>query len=91
MNVEDSQASLKSSKTDNAVARQVAYTIPPGLASYLLEEPNTLREDQASFEWPQWPGEFEQEMDGKISRGVWKRRDRAKGKMVLETRLVLKY
>lgn len=88
--VEVCQASLESHKTDNAIVQQAASTIPPGLAGYLPEGPATLRAAQSSPEWPKSQGSVEDEMDGQISRGVWKTVDRTKTKTVLDTGLFLK-
>ena len=85
-----SEMCIRDRKMDDAIARQTASTVPLGLASYLPEKPNTLREAQASPEWPQWQGVLKREMDGQISRGVWEMAERPKGKTVLGTRTVFK-
>ena len=85
-----SQISLESLKADHAIALQAASTMPTGLASYLPDEPTTLHEAKVPPEWPQSRGALRREMDGQITRGVWKVVDRLKGKLVLGTKTVVK-
>ena len=54
---------------DDAIAQQLALTVLPRIERFLPDEPSTLREAQASHEWPQWEGTFKREMDGQIARG----------------------
>ena len=44
---------LVEEKTNDLIALQAASTLPPGIADLLPEEPSTIREAQASLEWPQ--------------------------------------
>ena len=53
-------------------------------------EPATMREAQASPEWPYWKNVIKREMDGQTARGAWQAIDRPKGKIVLDTRTVFK-
>ena len=61
-----------------------------GSATQLDPEPTTMREAQASSEWPQWKRAFAREMDGQTARGVWQVVERPKGKTVLGTKVVFK-
>lgn len=49
VNVKVGQASLESRKTDDTVAQQAPFTIPPGLAMDLPEKPTTLYEARATL------------------------------------------
>ena len=88
--VKRSQISLESRRADHAIALQAASTMPTGLASYIMDELTTLHEAKVSPEWPQRRGALKREMDGQITRGVWKVVDRPKGKNLLGTKSVFK-
>lgn len=85
----EGEALLESRKIVEASARQVICTTPPGLASYLPKETNTMREVQVSPEWPHSQGALKLEMDGQISRGFWETVERPMGRSVLSTRVVI--
>ena len=55
--------------------------------NYLPPEPTTLREAQASPEWPNWQRAWKIEMDGQLARQVWGVVPRPKGKTVLGTQI----
>ena len=81
---------MESRKVDDGIARRVSSAVPPGPSSHLLGEPKSLREAQASPEWPQWQGALKREIDGQISGGISETVERPKGKTVLGTRIVFK-
>ena len=44
------QPSIESRRVDDAIAQQLALTVPPGVGRFLPDEPRPLREAQASHE-----------------------------------------
>ena len=58
--------------------------------NHLPPEPTTLREAQASAEWPKWQRARKSEMDEQLARQVWKVVPRPKGKTVLGTKAIFK-
>ena len=58
--------------------------------NHLPPEPTTLREAQASSEWPNWQCARRSEMDGQLACQVWKVVPRTKGKTVLGTKTIFK-
>ena len=56
----------------------------------LPPEPKTLREAQASPEWPNWQRVRKSKMDGQLARQVWGVIPRPKGKTVLGTKTIFK-
>ena len=77
-------------KTNHLLAVQTASTLPSDIASFLPEEPSTIREAQESPESPHWKGALEREMNGQINNGVWVQMERPKGKTVLGTKAFFK-
>ena len=58
--------------------------------NHLPTEPTTLREAQASPDWPNWQRARKSEMDGQLARQVWEVVPRPKGKTVLGTKTIFK-
>ena len=58
--------------------------------NHLPPEPTTLREAQASPDWPNWQRAWKSEMDGQLARQVWEVVPRPKGKTVLGTKTIFK-
>ena len=56
----------------------------------LQPESTTLREEQASPEWPKWQRAHRGEMDGQLACQVWEVVPRPKGKTVLGTKTIFK-
>ena len=58
--------------------------------NHLPPEPTSIREAQASSEWPNWQRARKSEMDGQLARQVWEVVLRSKGKTVLGTKSTFK-
>ena len=58
--------------------------------NHLPPEPTTLRETQASPEWPNWQRARKSEMDGQLARQVWEVVPRPKAKTELGTKTIFK-
>ena len=58
--------------------------------NHLPPEPTTLRDAQASPEWPNWKRARKIEMDMQLARQVWEVVPRPKGKTVLGTKNIIK-
>ena len=58
--------------------------------NHLLPEPTTLREAQASPEWPNWQRARKSETDGQLARQVWEVVPRPEGKTVLGAKTIFK-
>ena len=56
----------------------------------LPPEATTLREVQASPEWPSWQRAWKSEMDGQLARQVWEIVPRPRGKTGLGTKTIFK-